>query len=112
MYKTMKVALAAALMASVPAFAQKGTACGNDPATQGLKARMANLSAQMEKIQWSNDREEQRHLLELHTKLMHEGLQQLKIRKTSPACRLEMTQAMLDQMIQNQLAEQEFSDHR
>lgn len=111
MNKMMKIAVAAAVMAAVPAFAQKG-ACGNDAATQGLKARIANLNAQMDKIQWSTDREEQRHLLELHTKLMHEGLQQLKIRKTTPACRLEMTQAMLDQMIQNQLAEQEFSDHR
>lgn len=109
--QTIKAALAATLLAALPALAAgPASVCGDDASTAGLKARIRNLNMQMDRIQWSTDRGEQKRLLELHTKLMHEGMQQLRVRKTTPACRLEMTHAMMDQIIRHQLVEQEFTE--
>lgn len=102
--RTMLVALS---LAALPAFAADGSACANDPAGSGLAARVQNMHDKMERIRWTSDANEQRHLMDLHGKLMHEGMQELRKRNTGMACRLEIMNALMDQMIQHQQAAQE-----
>lgn len=108
--KTFTTILAVALCAALPALAAH-SACGNDPATAGLKARMVNLGEKMDRIQWTTDRAEQHRLMDLHAKLMREAMEQIRKRPTTAACRLEMTHAMMSQIILHQLAEQEEEAH-
>ncbi len=110
MRSTVKLALAAALAAAIPAFGAP-SACGNDPSTAGLKARIQNLNDQMDRIQWTSDRAEHRRLMDLHVKLMHEGLQEIRKRETTSACREELMYSMLNQVVEHQLAEHEDVGH-
>lgn len=102
MKTTIRMVLAAAALASAPAFAAGESACANDPAATGLPARVQNMHDKMDRIRWATDPAEQERLIELHGKLMHEGMQELGKRATSMPCRLEMMNAMMDQMIQHQ----------
>ena len=107
MKTTMQWILAAAALAAAPALAAGPNACANDPAAKGLPARVQNMHEKMDRIHWATDPAEQRRLLDLHGKLMHEGMQELGRRKTTLPCRLEMMNAMMDQVIQHQQVERE-----
>ena len=109
MKTTIRIAIAAAAFAAVPALGAGKGACTNDPAASGLDARMQNMSEKMDRIRVATDPAEQHRLIELHGKLMHEGMLELRKRETGSACRLEMMNAMMDQMIQHQQAEHEGS---
>ncbi len=111
MKTTFTTILLAMAFAAVPALAAHTPACGNDAQTVGLKARLANLSEKMDRIQWATDPAEQRRLMDLHAKLMREGLEQIRTRPISSECRMQMTQAMMDQIILHELAEQETQIH-
>lgn len=104
----IRFAFAAALAASIPAFAaEEFASCGQDPQIAGLRQRVLNIREQMDRAEWAKDREEQRHLLELHAKTMHEGMREI-VRRSPPAqCRQELLQAMLEQMLRHQVALQE-----
>lgn len=104
---TMRMAIVAAAFAAVPALGAGKGACMRDPAARGLDARMQNMSEKMDRIRLASDPAEQQRLIELHGKLMHEGMLELRKRDTGTACRLEMMNAMMDQMIQHQQAERE-----
>lgn len=100
MNRFVPIALAASLLAAMPVFAAAPAgACASDPATAGLRGRVENMSEKMQRIRFMTDRDEQQRLLVLHGKLMREGLQELRARHTSMACRLELTEAMMDQML-------------
>jgi hypothetical protein len=107
MKTTMRLFLAAAALAAAPALAGEPGACANDPAAKGLPARVQNMHDKMDRIRWATDPAEQRRLIELHGKLMHEGMQELGKRETTMPCRLEMMNAMMDQMIQHQQVDRE-----
>jgi len=107
MKTTMQWILAAAALAAAPVLGAGPDACANDPAAKGLPARVQNMHDKMDRIHWATDPAEQRRLLDLHGKLMHEGMQELGRRKTTLPCRLEMMNAMMDQVIQHQQVERE-----
>ena len=93
---------------ALPALANSEFAqCGKDPATRGLTQRVENIREQMERAEQAGDRDQQRRLLELHAKTMHEGMREMRRRETTPGCREEMMQAMMEQMMRHQLALQE-----
>ncbi len=95
--------LAAAGLAALPAAASVDmSACASDPAATGLAARVENMQEKMDRIRWTRDGAERRNLLVLHDKLMREGLQELRKRNASLACRMEMTDAMMDQLMLHQ----------
>src|SRR5690349_1777806 len=83
MKTTMQWILAAAALAAAPVLAAGPDACANDPAAKGLPARVQNMHEKMDRIHWATDLAEQRRLLDLHGKLMHEGMQELGRRKTT-----------------------------
>ncbi|HEX3099262.1 MAG TPA: hypothetical protein VHQ02_16190 [Usitatibacter sp.] len=107
MKTTMRWILAATALAAAPVLAAGPNACARDPAAKGLPARVENMHQQMDRIHWATDPEEQRRLIDLHAKLMHESLQELGKRQTTLPCRLEMMNAMMDQMIQHQQVDRE-----
>jgi hypothetical protein len=99
-------ALACAL--SLPALANAEFAqCERDPAARGLTQRVENIREQMDRAEQSGDRAQQRRLLELHAKTMHEGMRELRRRETTTGCREEVMQAMMEQMMRHQLALQD-----
>ena len=105
----MRILIAAIACAlSLPAIAGSEFAqCEKDPAGRGLTQRVENIREQMERAEQSGDRAQQRRLLELHAKTMHEGMRELRRRETTMGCREEMMQAMMEQMMRHQLALQE-----
>jgi hypothetical protein len=105
MKTTLRLALAAAAFAAVPALAAEQGACAGDPGATGLHARVENMEEKMDRIRLERDPAEHERLMDLHAKLMREGVRELRKRNTGMACRMEMTDAMLDQMIRHQQAE-------
>ena len=81
--------------------------CERDPAARGLTQRMQGMSEQMDRIEWTSDGEERQRLMELHMKKMREGMRELRHRKAGDACRIEMMQAMMEQMMRYHLVAQE-----
>jgi hypothetical protein len=104
------MAIAAAALVSAPVLAAGASACASDPAATGLEARVQNMSEKMDRIRWATDAGEQRRLIELHGKLMNEGMHELARRNTTTACRLEMMNAMMAQMIEHQQVAQDAGD--
>jgi len=98
------------LIAAAPAaFAVAGTRspCQEDPRAAGLPERIDNLKSQMSRIEWTIDRDERRRLMEMHMKVMHEGITELDRRQASDGCRVEMMHALMEQMMRHQLAAQD-----
>jgi len=94
--------LAAAALAALPAAAADLAACASDPAATGLSARVENMQDEMDRIRVTTDPAERRTLLVLHEKLMREGLDELRKRNASLACRLELTDALMAQLMLHQ----------
>jgi hypothetical protein len=102
------LATGALCAAFVPAGALAAhTSCHDDPKASGLETRMQQMKDQMDRIEWTTDRAEQRNLMELHMKKMHEGMRELRRREASEGCRLEMMHAMMEQMMRHQLVQQD-----
>jgi hypothetical protein len=64
---------------------------------------MEQMQEQMDRIERATDRQQQRRLMELHMKKMHEGMRELRRRDTGERCRLEMMHAMMEQMMRHQM---------
>jgi len=104
----MRLLIAAACALALPVLAGSDLAqCEKDPQSRGLVQRVENIKGQMDRAEVSPDRAEQRRLLELHAKTMREGMRELKRRETTPGCREEMMQAMMEQMLRHQVALQD-----
>jgi hypothetical protein len=98
----------AALVASLPVpAAEEFASCGKEPQNAGLRQRVLNIREQMDRAEWASDRSEQRRLLELHAKTMHEGMRELNRRTPPMQCREEILQAMMEQLLRHQVALQE-----
>jgi hypothetical protein len=104
-----KVFAACALAAASTAYAAADSAapCAGDPMASGLPQRMERMRDQMNRIEWATDREEQRRLMDLHLKTMHEGMREVHRRSTSSECRMDMMQSLMEQMMRHQMAAQE-----
>jgi len=77
--------------------------CGDSTMAEGMKARVRNMSDQMDRIDLTTDRTKQRELLELHMKQMQEGLRELRKRELAPTCRIELMSSMMESMVRAQL---------
>jgi hypothetical protein len=105
--RAVLAALAAA--AATAALAADGlAACAHDPQASGMAERLSGMREQMDRVQWAANRDEQRRLMDLHLKSINEGMYQLRHRDASDGCRLELTNAMLEQMVRHELAAREF----
>jgi len=107
------IATAALFAAATSAFAvaDEMAPCAKDPKAAGLPERLVRMKDQMDRIEWSTDKEEQRRLMDLHVKTMQEGMREVRRRETTTGCRLEMMQALMEQMMRHQLAVQESDGH-
>ena len=104
-----KLAVACALAAAATAYAAVDTAapCTKDPRANGLPQRLERMQDQMDRIEWSTDKEEQKRLLDLHLKSVQEGMRETKRRDTTAECRMDMMQALMEQMVRHELAAHE-----
>src|SRR5215208_4781752 len=94
-----------ALLGCAPAYAAETLeSCVHDPAARGMPERIEGLRYQMDRIEWTADRAEQRKLMDLHLKKMHEGMRTMRQRGAGDGCRMEFMQAMLEQMMRHELA--------
>ena len=100
------LALTACLFASGAMAAVQSGACAKDPAAIGVHERMDRIQDLMHRLRYIPHGEEQRRLLELHTKIMQEGLGELGRRDVGEACRVEFMHAMMEQMLRHQGAAQ------
>ena len=103
MKPTITLATACIALAATGAFADHtATHCGNSTEAQGMRARVATIQSQADRIEWTTDRAEQRQLVELNMKHLQEAMGQLRKRDLSPGCRIELMTTMLDVLIRNQ----------
>lgn len=97
------LASACVALAATGAFADHTAEhCGKSAEAEGLRARIATLQSQADRIEWTADKAEQRNLIELNMKHLQEATAQLRKRELSPACRIELLSAMLEVMLRNQ----------
>lgn len=94
--------LCGALAAASAFGADTVPACPNDPGTAGMHARMKVMREQMDQIEWTTDRVEQRRLMQMHMKHMHEGLRELRNRDLGMGCRIEMMNTMMEAMVRHE----------
>jgi hypothetical protein len=108
-----KAAVGCVLIAASTAFAAADDTapCAKDPKASGLPERLVRMRDQMDRIEWATDKEEQRRLMDLHLKTMQEGMREVRRRETGTGCRIEMMQALMEQMMRHQMAAQD-SDGR
>ena len=104
--------IAAALLLAASGTALAGSApCANGSAS-GMKARVTTMRDQMDRIEITADRAEQRKLMELNIKHVREGLHELGKREDIPvACRVEMMNAMLETLVRHEAVAQELLEH-
>ena len=76
--------------------------CGNGPALAGMRARIATIEAQVDQLEVTVDRAEQRRLADLNLKHLQEAVGQLRHRKLSPGCRIELMSSLLEALVRNQ----------
>jgi hypothetical protein len=102
--KTIATFLLAGAAWTAPALAADPAPCANDPDAAGLRSRMESMESQITRIRSLSDKGEQRRLVELHAKHMHEGLRELRRRESrlEPRCHVAMMQSLLEQMIVHQ----------
>ncbi|MBC8024204.1 MAG: hypothetical protein H7Y14_13850 [Burkholderiales bacterium] len=76
--------------------------CAKGPAADGMRARVNTITDQMDRIEGSTDRGQQRQLMELHMKQMQEGLRELRKRELSAACRMELMSTLMESLVRHQ----------
>lgn len=100
------------LCACGAALAAHEQACRQSAGMKGMHERIATLQAQMERIESTTDRAEQRRLMDLNAKMMREGMREIRARPLDTGCRVEMMGSMMDVMIRHQQAMQEPEERR
>jgi hypothetical protein len=102
----MKAAFACVALAAAPVLADSATGhCGQG--TEGMQARMKTIHDQMDRIEYTEDRGQQRELMDLHMKHMQEGMRELRKREMPDACRVELMTSMMESMMRHQQLQQE-----
>ena len=105
--KTILAIGACALLASPCALAANDAACNQDAQSAGMQARMNTVRSQMDRIEWTTDRGEQKRLLDLNTKHVQEGLREARRRDLAAACRMEVLNTLLETMVRHEQVRQE-----
>lgn len=99
----IRVAAAAVALAATGAFADRpATHCDKSAAVEGMRARIATIEAQADRLEWTANSAEQRALAELNMKHLQEAVTQLRKRDLSPGCRIELMSSMLEALARNQ----------
>ena len=101
--KTIALLLAGAAFAA-PVFAADPSPCARDPRAAGLQSRMEAMHDQIVRIRTLREPVEQRRVIELHAKHMHEGLRELRKREPQlePRCHADLLQSLMEQIIVHQ----------
>lgn len=98
------VILLCGALAAAPALgAEQPFACAKEARAEGMLARMKLIREQSDRIEWTTDRAEQRQLMELHIKHLREGMREMRLRKLSSGCRIEIMTSMMEAMIRHDL---------
>ena len=92
------LAVAGLSLAATTAFADN---CRKDPQSEGMRARVQTMQQQMDQAEWTEDRVQQRHLMDLHMKHMQEGMRELRKRDLPAECRMELMTEMMETMIRH-----------
>ncbi|HET9576515.1 MAG TPA: hypothetical protein VFP44_01745 [Usitatibacter sp.] len=105
MNRMSRVAAACVFAAASTAFAavESTVPCAQDPKARGLPERLERMRDQMDRIEWATDKEEQRRLMDLHLKTMQEGMREVRRRDTTAECRMQMMQALMEQMMRHEI---------
>ena len=103
MHKRLPLILLAAA-ASLSALGADVPTCARDPRGADMEARIDQMGRQLDRMQVLSDRAEQRRVMELHAKHMHEGARELRRRRHElpPDCHAELMQSLLEQVIAHQ----------
>jgi hypothetical protein len=112
MFKPMFTAMLFALAYGSAAADPGAASCASDPKAAGLTTRIEKMHDQVARAQMASDPAEQRRVMSLHAKLVHEGLREL--RRLDPelqsGCRLELMQSLMEQMVAHQSAAHDFEE--
>lgn len=102
--KPIAALLLAGAAFAAPSFAADVSPCAKDPGAVGLHSRMEAMHGQIQRIRSLTEPVEQRRVIELHAKHMHEGLRELRRREPQlqPRCHAEMMQSLMEQLIIHQ----------
>ena len=92
------LAAAGLALAATTAFADP---CRKDPQSEGMRARVQTMQQQMDQAEWTEDRVQQRSLMDLHMKHMQEGMRELRKRDLPAECRIELMSEMMETMIRH-----------
>jgi hypothetical protein len=101
-----------ALCVSPSAFAGERSMCAPGGAMRGMNERIDALRDQMDRIDRTEDRAKQRDMMDLHMKLMQEGMREIRNRDLRPECRMEMMTSMMEVMLRHQHAMHDPQDRR
>lgn len=99
-----RLAIALAMTAATAAFGADASPCASEPAMNGLRERITSLQDQMDRIEWTTDRAEHERLMDLHMKLMQEGMREIRHRELGTACRMDVMGSMMELIIRHQHA--------
>ena len=104
--------LVAGCCATASAAEPTSAPCARDPNATGMQTRIDSMHQQVMRAQAASDPAEQRRCMTLHAKLVGEGLRELRRREPElqPACRMELMQSMMEQMVAHQTTEHELED--
>src|SRR5215218_10302615 len=92
----------AATCLAVTATAAFAADCGTGPQAEGMRARVKTMHEQMDRAEWTEDRAQQRELMDLHMKHMREGVRELRKREMPAECRIDLMTEMMETMIRHQ----------
>lgn len=108
MNRILAVTTMCAAFAALPALGAPDSACGGqDPQAVGMRARLNTVREQMDRIEWTTDRAEQKRLLDLNTKHVDEGLREMRRRDLSANCRMEILNTLLETMVRHERIQHE-----
>jgi hypothetical protein len=102
-----RASLAAVLLSAAAAAAAEPAGCADDPNARGMRERVEGMREQMKRIEFTADRNERERLMDMHLKKMREGMDTLRHRGAGEGCRMEFMQAMMEQMMRHQIAQQD-----
>ena len=81
--------------------------CGMSAQADGMRARVKTINDQMDRIEFTEDKNKQRELMDLHMKHMQEGMRELRKREMPSDCRIELMSSMMESMMRHQQFQQE-----
>ena len=103
MNSLIRIAAACAALAATGALADHTpTHCDDTLAVRGMKARLATISTQVDRIEWTTDKAERDALISLNMKHLSEAMGQLRKRELSTGCQIELMSSMLEALMRQQ----------